>query len=75
MLKIVYIIVNLIYGSIGTLGSLSLIGRDFNPNKTPENIFDFFNNDPGSITALFLGLVILTHIVTTYPLFNYVSKF
>ena len=60
-----------IYGVIGVFGTIGILGRSTNIHP-PQTIINYFEED--AYPPFIIELIFLVHLVTTYPLFCYLSK-
>lgn len=71
MTAFAYVLASLIYGSIGVLGAIGIAGLEAKTKK-PDSILDFF--EPSDIAVLIIDGLILIHLITAFPIFNFISK-
>ncbi|KAM3140772.1 hypothetical protein pb186bvf_007177 [Paramecium bursaria] len=66
-----YVLASFIYGSIGILGAIGIAGLKPYSAK-PDSILDYF--EATDIAVLIIDGLILIHLITAFPIFNFISK-
>lgn len=67
---IAYGLSGFIYGMIGIFGAIGLQGKSV---SSPSTVLDYF--EPSEIAVLLIESCFLIHLVTAFPIFNFISKY